>query len=362
MNALHLYLQNLDHNYRYIRKHLQPSTQCIGVVKAAAYGSHSIAFAKRLVELGIDSLAVAYTEEGVQLRESGILTPIMVFYPQKDTLQSLLHADLEPCLYSKELMETFESLLNQNGIQNYPIHIKYNTGLHRVGFALEEINWVLDKIVAPCFQLKTVYSHLAASEEKRPSSQCDVQIQRFQHIREQHSHSNKNLPKFHLLNSSGVFNYPELQFDAVRCGIALHGFANRPEWDQQLKPIAELETHISQIHEVHEGESVGYDQGWKASKNSRIACLPLGHADGIGRHYGNQRSSVQIHGHQAPVVGNVCMDMLMVDVTEIQCKEGDRVLLFGKDYTASDFASQGGTISYEILTAIGPRIKRILHP
>ncbi|MDA9843344.1 alanine racemase [Flavobacteriaceae bacterium] len=361
MNTLHLYLQNLDHNYRQIRKKIQPNTLCIGVVKANAYGTEFIHFAKRLVELGVDTLAVAYTEEGVQLRKEGIKIPIMVFYPQKNSLEALIESNLEPCLYSKHLLLSFEILLNEKKIENYPIHIKYNTGLNRVGFPFDEVNWILDKISLPCFNLKTVYSHLAASEEKRPSLLCDKQIQRFKKIKEQHSKKNEAPPKFHLLNSSGIFNYPEFQFDAVRCGIAFHGFANHPDWDKLLKPVAQLETIITQIHDVMKGESVGYDHGWKAPEQVRIASLPLGHADGIGRHFGNQSSSVIIHGQEAPIVGNVCMDMLMVDVSEISCEEGDKVNLFGPLRSASEFAVNGGSISYEVLAGLGSRIKRVIH-
>jgi len=361
LNTLHLYRARLDHNYNMIRKQLKPSTQFFGVVKANAYGSLAIPFAKRLVELGVDKLAVAYTEEGQLLRENGIKTPIMVFYPQAHTLAELLASDLEPCIYSKELLTQIEICLNEKGIKNYPIHIKYNTGLNRVGFALKEVNWVMQQTEQSCFKLESVYSHLAASEENRPSSICALQIERFENLMQQYKNSVEKLPLFHLLNSSGVFNYPEYQLDAVRCGMALHGYANKAEWDALLKPVAELETVISQIHEVEKGETVGYDNGWIAPQKVRIATLPLGHADGIGRHFGQHKSTVQINNKPAPIVGNVCMDMLMVDVSNIPCATGDRVYFFNKGEPATSFAQAGRTIAYELLSGLGPRIQRQLH-
>lgn len=361
MNTLHLYLSHLNHNYEIIRKQIANTTQCIGVVKANAYGSHAIHFAKRLVSLGIDKLAVAYAEEGVQLRKQGIKTPIMVFYPQKNAIAELIDANLEPCIYSKALLISFKLHLDKMGIKNYPIHIKYNTGLNRVGFRVSEMKWVLEKISAPQFRLESVYSHLAASEEERPSSLCTLQIKRFEEIKKTHLEAAKTAPKFHLLNSSGVFNYPEYQYDAVRCGIAFHGYANKPEWDALLKPVAVLKSKISQIHQVEKGASVGYNNGWIAPKSVTVATLPLGHADGIGRHFGHHQSTVNIKGQNVPIVGNVCMDMLMIDITGISCETGDEVTFFDPSNSAEDFAKSGNTISYELLTGIGPRVKRVLH-
>ena len=176
MNTLNIYLSNLNHNYECIRKQLRNSTQCIGVVKANAYGGQSIEIAKRLIQIGIDKLAVAYAEEGIQLRNHGIKTPIMVFYPQKDSLADLITFDLEPCIYSRNMFLALEQQLNLLQVKNYPIHIKYNTGLNRVGFPSSDVDWVLDKIKQPYFKLESVYSHLAASEEERPSNGCLQQI------------------------------------------------------------------------------------------------------------------------------------------------------------------------------------------
>lgn len=361
MNSLKLHLSHLNYNYFQIQKQLNSETQIVAVVKAGAYGSASEAVAKRLEELGVDYLAVAYAEEGEVLRSYGIKIPIMVFYPQLDSLKLIIEKALEPCLYSRSLLTAFERLLKDANKTQFPIHIKYNTGLHRVGFSPEDTNWVITQTVSDQFNLKSVYSHLAASEDQRPSESCDQQIRLFEAIKKVHSVQSSSIPKFHLLNSSGVFNYPELQYDIVRCGIAFHGFANHPKWDTLLKPIAVLESMIAQIHEVKKGSYVGYDRGWKAPVDSIIATLPLGHADGIGRHFGHNKGSVFIHGEEAPIVGNVCMDMLMIDVTNIKCKPQDTVCFFGATYnTAASFSKQGQSISYEILSGLGPRIKRVI--
>ena len=343
-----------------MRSKILPKTQLVGVVKAAAYGSSSVAIAKRLVKLGVSYLAVAYVEEGEQLRKEGIKIPIMVFYPQINNLESLLTFCLEPCLYSQALMENFKSILLKKKIKQYPIHIKYNTGLNRLGFSPDQCDWVIEQVKDNCFKVESIYSHLAASEAKRPSSLCERQIELFKALKTKHEKLSDQPPKFHLLNSSGVFNYPEYQFDMVRCGIALHGFANHPHWEAELKPLGVLQSTISQIHQVKKGGFIGYDHGWKAPNDTKIATLPIGHADGIGRHYGHHKGSVLIHGKQAPIVGNVCMDLLMVDVTTVDCKEGDTVEFFGLTKKASAFAQDGNSISYELLSSVGPRIKRVL--
>ena len=329
MNTLHLHLTHLDHNYKIIRDQIHDSTQCIGVIKANAYGGDAIYFAKRLELLGIDKLAVAYTEEGIQLRKQGIKTPIMVFYPQMDSLRTLIAADLEPCLYSKKLLKSFKDHLDKMGIETRPI-ISGN-------FA----NQPAAKLYKLC-----------KKNEK---------FENYQKVQDMGFLIGLHTRKFHLLNSSGIFNYPEFQYDIVRCGIAFLGFANTLEWDNLLKPVAVLKSKISQLHQVEEGASVGYDNGWIAPEAVTIATLPIGHADGIGRHFGHSRTSVSIHQQEAPIVGNICMDMLMVNVTGINCKEGDEVTFFGLNKSANSVAESGNTISYELLAGIGPRVKRIVH-
>ena len=361
MNRLHLHLPHLEHNYKCIRSKLNPETALIAVVKAGGYGSDPIKMAKRIEQLGVSALAVAYAQEGASLRKAGIQTPILVFYPQPEGLETLVENELEPCLYSTTILEQFRQLLQEKNRTHYPVHIKYNTGLNRVGFPPEKVDWVLAQFEDQRFELKSVYSHLAAAEAPKETPLSKTQIQSFLKLKAQHQASLTSKPLFHLLNSSGVFNYPEYQFDAVRCGIALHGFANRTEWDEQLKPVAELTSTISQIHQVKKGAFVGYDHGWEATQDSVIATLPIGHADGIGRQFGNHKAKVLLHQKWVPIVGNICMDMLMLDVTGAPCKEGDDVCFFGSKQSAADFAKKGETISYELLANLGPRVERVTH-
>ena len=361
MNQLHLYLSHLAHNYNVLRAHLKPTTKLIGVVKAGAYGSDAQAIARALEKLGIDQLAVAYTAEGVALKKAGINLPIMVFYPQFETLGTLVEEGLEPVAYSFKILDQLQGLALQKKSDPLPLHLKFNTGLNRLGFSPKNLSKVLKKASASPFSLKSIYSHLAASEDPRPSSICEAQINLFNSLKAQCQTMNSLTVTYHLLNSSGVFNYPEWQFDAVRCGIALYGFANHPAWDKQLKPIARLTSTILQIHTVSAGASVGYNSGWIAPTTAQIATLPLGHADGISRQYGHGKVHVMVNGKKAPIVGNVCMDIVMVDVSGLNCHEGDEVEFFGPQNPASTVAHQGNTIAYELLSNVGPRVKRIIH-
>ena len=208
------------------------------------------------------------------------------------------------------------------------------------------------------FDLKSVYSHLGASENPKPCAFTQKQGERFLALKKMVEETFASPPLFHLVNTSGIFNYPEYHFDAVRCGIGLYGFANQPHWDEALEPIARLTTTIVQLHSIEQGESVGYNQGWIAAQQSRIAVLPIGHADGISRRFGKGIGGVWINGKFAPVIGNVCMDMVMVDVSQIDCSLHDTAILFDAQQSADQLAEKAGTISYELLTALSPRIKR----
>jgi len=358
LNQLHLYRAHLTHNYKVLRNHLDSATQLIGVVKAGAYGSDALAFALHLEQLGIDRLAVAYTAEGIALRKGGVQCPIMVFYPQFETLEALLQHNLEPVAYSFRILHRLEQLASTP----IPLHLKFNTGLNRLGFALSDLDAVLSKSVSNSFSLQSIYSHLAASEEDRPNALSESQIKKFNALQKKCQNKIPQEVLFHLLNSSGIFNYPEYQYGAVRSGLALYGFANQAHWDVELKPVARLTSTVLQIHQVAKGDTVGYNAGWVAPKASLIATLPLGHADGISRHSGHGKTWVTLGGKKAPIVGNVCMDMVMIDVTEIECEEGDEVEFFGFENTAETLAKQAGTIAYELLSNVGPRVERIVHP
>lgn len=346
--------KKLQHNYNRIRAQLKPTTKLIAVVKANAYGNVAHQIAKSLENLGADSLAVAYVQEGVALRKAGISIPIMVFYPQAENFSVLTEHQLEPVLYSEHTLNTWVRVCKEKRLENYPVHLKFNTGLNRIGF--REENFTAIEQYKETLNVKSIYSHLSASENPRPCHYTDVQIEKFKKIILWGKALFSSSPMFHLLNTSGVFNYPELQMDAVRVGIGLYGFANRSEWDKELLPISELRSSLCQLHPVKKGESVGYNQGWIAPKDATIGVIPIGHADGIGRQFGKETTLVWINGKKVPIVGNVCMDLIMIDVTSVSCALGDRVVLFGEENNANDFARSGATLSYELLCGLGPRI------
>ena len=361
MTQLIVDLNALAHNYHQLRKPLPQSTKMIGVVKANAYGFGAIEIAKQLITLGCEYLAVAYAEEGIELRSAGIEAPIMVFYPLRENTDRLVQYRLEPALYSTAFITAFKTTVEAHGLKDYPVHLKCNTGLNRIGLSGNEVNDFLDQLPLLPFQLCSVYSHLAASENEQPCTLTSKQIDQFKELQSRIKLKVEATPFFHLLNSSGCFNYPDAHFDAVRTGIALYGFANRNDWDQTLIPIASLSTPIVQTHTIKKGESVGYNQGWIAPKDSRIAVLPLGHADGIQRALGHEKGGVWIRNQWAPIVGNVCMDLLMVDISEVNCSIDDRAVIFDQVRPANVLAKKAGTISYELFTGLGQRIKRIYN-
>ncbi len=360
MTFLEIDLKKLEFNYFSLKERLSPNSNMIGVIKANAYGSVAPSIAEKLVGLGIKALAVAYAEEAVQLRQIGIKVPILVFYPQLENFKHIIHHNLEPVLYSKRSWEKFAERVKEEKKAAYPIHIKYNTGLNRIGFHPNETNWVVEKISNAPFEVKSIYSHLGQTESLRPDAETERQIGLFKEVMQRHKEANHPRPEFHLLNTSGVFNYPEYHLDWVRVGIGLYGFANHPQWNVTLQPVAQLKTNITQIHEIKAGETVGYNCGWKATQNTRIGVLPIGHADGFSRQYGHGKGWVLIDSSKAPVVGNVCMDMIMVELGNIPCDEGSEVVVIGSGVRADELAENAGTISYELLSALGNRIPRII--
>lgn len=360
--VLEIDLKALTHNLRFLRSKLKKPTKFLAVVKAFAYGSDAVAIAKRLEQLHIDYFAVAYVSEGVALRNAGITTPILVLHPQVSDFPVLIERCLEPALYSKRSLELFLETAKTHQQKNYPVHIKFNTGLNRLGFRENELIYVLEKLSATnTVRIHSVFSHLAASEDTRERTFTLNQIAAFKKIAGEITAGIGYRPLWHLLNTSGILHYaPEAQFDMVRSGIGLYGFGNAPEHSRKLRPIATLKSIISQIHSIEKGESIGYNRAHKAAGAMRTATLPIGHADGIGRHFGKGKGFVTIHGKKAPIVGNVCMDMLMADVTEIDCKEGDEVIIFDSNNSAETLAENAGTIAYELLTAVSQRVRRII--
>ena len=359
--VLEIDLKALGHNYTFLRSKIKPETKFMAVVKAYAYGSDSVAIATYLQNLGVDYFAVAYVNEGVTLREGGITAPILVLHPQKTHFKTLIENNLEPSIYSKAILSDFIATAEETGKTDYPIHLKFNTGLNRLGFSTEdlpEISTLIEQQKA--VQVIALLSHLAATEDANETDFTNLQLERFDAICQQADALFKTKTLKHVLNTSGIINYGDAQYDMVRSGIGLYGYGNEPHVDAALKPVMTLKTIISQKHTIPKGESVGYNRKYKSDHKTITATLPLGHADGIGREYGHGKTYVSIHGKLAPIIGNVCMDMIMVDVTNIECEEGDEVEIFGKNLSANEFAETAQTITYEILTGLSQRIKRII--
>ncbi len=359
--VLEINLDALVQNFQYLKSRLQSKTRFLAVVKANAYGSDAIKIAKKLEKLGADYLAVAYTNEGIILRKNGIKAPILVLHPQINNLDKCIDYSLEPNLYSFATLRYFLKLASKKNTVNYPVHIKFNTGLNRLGFVEDDV-FEVSEILNKTFNVQpiTVFSHLAASEDLDEKKFTLQQIKRFNSIIEKVKKTFHTKPLFHLCNTSGILNYPEAHYDMVRSGIGLYGFSNILSFQKNFCPIASLKSVVSQIHTISKGESVGYNRAYICkSESEKIAVIPVGHADGISRSYGGGKGWVTINGKKAPIVGNVCMDVIMVKTTHLPCKEGDEVIFFGKNPTAETLTREVQSISYELITAISPRIKRV---
>ncbi|MBC8756986.1 alanine racemase [Kordia sp. YSTF-M3] len=360
-SVLEINFKALQHNFEFIKSQTKTGTKILAVVKAFGYGSDAVEVAKFLQdELNVDYFAVAYIREGAYLRAAGITTPILVLHPQIVNLKHAINYNLEPSLYNDRIFNAFAHEAAKQGKKDYPVHIKFNTGLNRLGFFHTDVDHITKKLKT-LSQLKAVsiFSHIAASEDLNEKEFTKNQIQTFKEISASFEKAMQYKPMLHMVNTSGIFNYPEAHFDMVRTGIGLYGFGNDPKFDKKLQPIASLKSVISQIHRIEKGESVGYNRAFVADDYKTTATIPIGHADGISRQFGNGVGAVVINGKLAPIIGNVCMDMMMVDVTNIRCNEGDEVIIFGEGQSAEELASKINTISYELLTAVSQRVKRV---
>ncbi len=360
VTVLEINTDALQHNLNYFKQKLNSKTKILAVVKAFGYGSESVEIAKFLQDK-VDYFAVAYANEGIILREAGIKTPILVLHPQIQNLKEIVKYRLEPNLYNFKILDAFLHLADEKPLMNYPVHIKFNTGLNRLGFWHTDVPAILTQLKqSNNIKVASVFSHLAASEDANEQEFTVGQINNFAYIVKQiYAHLGYE-PMIHILNTSGVINYPQAQFDMVRLGIGLYGFGNNEQETSQLKNTHTLKSIISQINIVQPGETVGYNRAFVANKITRSATIPIGHADGISRKLGNEEGFVMINNQPAPIIGNVCMDMIMVDVTKIDCKEGNEVILFNHQQHIEFMAHKCETIPYEILTAISQRVKRLV--
>ena len=350
----------LEHNLQYFKNKLHQKTKILAVVKAFGYGSDANKVAYFLKDK-VDYFAVAYAHEGISLRKAKITTPILVLHPQIQNFDEIISNQLEPSIYNLKTLNTFITQAKKKEIKSYPIHLKFNTGLNRLGFSKVNIPKIMEIICnSKHVKIKSVLSHLAASEDSNERPFTLNQLQSFKEIITQVYDYLEYTPMAHTLNTSGVINYPEAQFDMVRIGIGLYGFGNNKKETSQLKNSHILKSIISQIHIAKKGETVGYNRAFKASKDTTIATIPIGHADGLSRKLGNGNGHITIQNQSAPIVGNVCMDMIMVDITGIECSEGDHVFIFETQEDILNISNLSETISYEILTLVSQRIKRSL--
>lgn len=354
----------LLHNLRTYQGLLNPGTRLMVMVKAGAYGSGSVEVAKLLEFQHVDYLGVAYADEGVELRKRGIQLPVMVMNPEAATFDSLIRYDLEPEIYSLNLLRSFIQFLDgrlPKPQREIGIHIKLDTGMHRLGFdegEIDELTGLLRR--AASIKVLTVFSHLAASEDQSHDSFTKRQVQRFERMFEKIAASIGYTPHRHILNSSGIVRFPEWQMDMVRLGLGLYGVDSSGVLSEKLQVVNTLKATVSQIKLVEPGESVGYGRKAVADKPMRTATISIGYADGLLRRAGQGRFSVLIKGQRAPLVGNVCMDMAMADVSHIpDVAIGDEVIIFGSEPTVEELADCLDTIPYEIFTSISPRVKRV---
>jgi len=352
-------LEAVDYNLTYFKSKLNKSTKLLVVVKAFGYGSDAIKIAKHIQDK-VAYFAVAYADEGINLRLAGIKTPIIVLHPQVANLNLLIQHQLEPNLYSHRILDSFLALTKKLNLKGYPIHLKFNTGLNRLGFSESDIPKIASKLKENAtVKIISIFSHLAASEDKNETNFSLQQIAKFNTITSSFKQFFGFKPMLHMCNTSGIINYPQAHFDMVRLGIGLYGFANDQKETSNLKNVASLHSCISQIHIINTGESIGYNRGMIAKTTMKIATVPIGHADGISRTLGNEKGFVYINHQKAAIIGNVCMDMLMADITDINCEEGDAVVIFNKQEMVELLSKKSDTISYEFLTNISQRIKRI---
>lgn len=358
--VLEINVSSLLYNLNFFRSKIDTTTKILAVVKASGYGSDGVLVAKHLEEQNIDYFAVAYADEGIALREAGIKTPILVLHPQIKNLHVLIEHDLEPNLYSKKIFSSFLEIAQKVDLKRYPVHLKFNTGLNRLGFKTSDIDFIIHSLKnEKSVYLRSVFSHLVASEDKKEREFTLQQIGKFKSIASNIENQLGYQPMLHMTNTSGILNYPEAHFDMVRLGLGLYGFTNDPALDSELKNVLSLKTVISQIHHIGENENVGYNMGFISTKEMKTATLPIGHADGFFRSLGQGKVFVTVNGHKAPIIGNVCMDMVMIDITGIACEEGDPVIIFDSQQEILNLADSANTISYEILTSFNNRIKRL---
>lgn len=349
-------LSALVYNLNYFRSKLRPSTKLMVMVKALAYGSGSVEVANVLQYHKVDYLGVAYADEGVELRKNNISTPVMVMNPTEEGFHAMINFNLEPELYSFAILNAFISFLNGRA---WSIHIKIDTGMHRLGFDEPDVPELIKTLKAnPSLRVASIFTHLSGSDEAQLDDFSREQVKSFKQVSALISSALGYTPMLHVLNTPGILRFPDFQFDMVRLGIGLYGVDPTAE-KHNLKPVNTLKTLISQVRTVKAGETIGYGRRGKAIKEMRIGTIAIGYADGYSRAFSQGVGEVLVNGKRVPVVGNVCMDMTMIDLTNAVAKEGDEVVIFGTGLSVDEIAAKINTIPYEILTSTSERVKRI---
>ena len=345
-------------NLNYFRAKLHPETLIMSMVKASAYGSGALEIARTLQHHQCDYLAVAVADEGAELRRVGIRIPIVVMNPEKSGFDLIFDHKLEPEIYSFRLLESFIASAEKLGIADYPIHIKIDSGMHRLGFEPQEIEKLIARLQNQTqVKVRSVFSHFAGADDARFDDFTHKQARVFIACADQISRAFSHKILRHILNSSGIERFPEYQFDMVRLGIGHYGVSALQNGG--LKPVCSLKTVILQIKNIKAGDTVGYNRSGKVTRDSRIAVIPIGYADGFDRRLGNGTGEVFINGKRAKTIGNICMDLTMIDITDIDAEEGDGVEIFGENISISEVADRMKTIPYEVLTSVSRRVKRV---
>lgn len=358
--VLEINLNAILHNINFHKSLLKPETKMMAMVKANAYGLGSYEISEFLQHHHIDYLGVAFVDEGVELRKKGITTPIIVMNPEQHSYDAVIEYNLEPEIYSLRVLELFnEQLIKSGNQQKYPIHIKLETGMHRLGFKDFELDELTEKLNMMNVKVKSIFSHLSSSDVPEEKDFTLNQIETFEKNSSYLINQLGYKPLRHILNSAGITNYSDYQYDMVRIGIGMIGETSNRSIKSQLQNSVSFKTVVSQISEVKTGESVGYSRKYKAEHDTKIATIPVGYADGIPRLVGNKAGNVGINKKLCPIVGNVCMDMMMINVENANVKEGDPVVIFNSNPTLEEFSKYCQTITYEVLTSISPRVKRI---
>lgn len=357
---LEINLNALVDNLNYYRSKLKPETKMVCMVKASAYGAGAYEIAKTLQDHRVDYLAVAVADEGSELRKAGITCSIMIMNPEQTAFKTMFDYKLEPEVYSFHLLNELIKAAEKEGVTNFPIHIKLDTGMHRLGFAVQEVPELIERLKKQTAVIpRSFFSHLVGSDGSEFDSFTRRQIELFEGASKQLQAAFHHKILCHICNTAGIERYPGAQFDMVRLGIGLYGVD--PFTNKILHNVSTLKTTILQIRDVPKEDTVGYSRKGHLERNSRIAAIPIGYADGLNRHLGNGHAYCLVNGQKAPYVGNICMDVCMIDVTNIDCKEGDKVIIFGDDLPVTVLSDVLNTIPYEVLTSVSNRVKRVYY-